>query len=154
MIDKNIVQGIAETYFPVSDLYLVDVRVESGNRIVVEIDSDSSVSIDDCADLTYYIEARLDRNAEDYELEVGSAGISQPFKTLRQYKKNIGHEVEILTKTGKKLFGILKLSDEKGLTITLSKLIKPEGVKRKMLVEEDVMFIYDELKYTKRVIKI
>jgi len=154
MIDKNRVQEIVAAYFPVSDLYLVDIRVEPGNRIVVEIDSDSSVSIDDCADLTRYIESHFDRDAEDYELEVGSAGISQAFKILRQYTKNIGREVEILTKAGKKMFGVLKAANEKNLVITCSKQVKPEGAKRKVTVNEEITFAYDELKYTKCVIKI
>ena len=76
-----------------SSYYLVDVTVAPGNVITVEIDNDEAVSIDDCAELSRYIEERLDRDVEDYELEVGSAGITSPFKVLRQYIKNIGNEV-------------------------------------------------------------
>ena len=85
-----------------SSNYLVDVVIKPGNLIVVEIDNDEAVSIDDCAELSRYLEEHLDRDVEDYELEVGSAGITSPFKVLRQYVKNIGNEVEMLLKNGSK----------------------------------------------------
>jgi ribosome maturation factor RimP len=119
----------------------------------VEIDSDTSVSIDDCVALSRHIESFLDRDVEDYELEVGSAGISQAFRVLRQYKKAIGQEVEVLLKTGKKQTGILKAADEEQITLTIEKQVKPEGAKRKMTVPEDWTATYSEIKYTKNKIK-
>ena len=80
---------------------------------------------------------KLDREEEDYELEVGSAGIGQPFKVLQQYLIHIGKEVEILTKEGKKLEGVLKDANEENFTVTIEKKVKPEGAKRPKLVEED-----------------
>ncbi|MDR0546090.1 MAG: ribosome assembly cofactor RimP [Dysgonamonadaceae bacterium] len=154
MIEKTKVKEIVEAYFPVSDLYLTDIQVEPGNRIVVEIDSDTAVSIDDCVALTRFIESQLNRDAEDYELEVGSAGISQTFKVLRQYKKNIGREIEVLSKAGKKQTGILESAGEEQFVIRTTKQVKLEGAKRKSLVEEDITFRYDEIKFAKCVIKI
>lgn len=132
--------------------YLVDVMIQPGNVIVVEIDNDEAVAIDDCVTLSKYIEGKLDRDAEDFELEVGSAGITSPFKVVRQYQKNIGQPVEMLLKRGVKLNGILKAADDEGCVITLTKLVKPEGAKRKVSVEEDQPYGYDEIKYTKYVI--
>jgi ribosome maturation factor RimP len=148
------VKKIIEQYLSNTDTYLVEVKIEAGNRVVVEIDSDNSVSINDCVVLTKHIESQLDRDVEDYELEVGSAGISSPFKLLRQYRKNIGNEVEVLLKTGKKLVGILKEANEETFVLTVFKQEKPEGAKRKITVEEDLAINYSDIKYIKNVIKL
>jgi ribosome maturation factor RimP len=153
MIEKSVVKAIVEDFLRDSDNYPVTIEVKPGNRIVVEIDNDHSVSIDDCIALNRFIESRLDRDIEDYELEVGSAGISQPFKLLRQYKKNIGKEVEVLLKNKKKQEGLLKEADENQIILTIEKQVKPEGAKRKITVEEDLIFTYDEIKYTKNIIR-
>jgi ribosome maturation factor RimP len=153
-VDSNVVRDLVEGYLKDSDKYLVEVTIQPGNKIIVEMDSDQSVSIDDCVALTKQIESQLDRDVEDYELEVGSAGISQPFKVLRQYRKYIGKEVETLLKDGKKYTGILKEADENKIILTVEKQIKPEGAKRKVTVEEDLSFAYDEIKYTKYIIKL
>ena len=153
MIDKAFVKEIIEEYLKDSDKYLIDVSVLSNNTITVEIDSDQSISIEDCILLNKYIESKLDREIEDYELEVGSVGISQPFKVLRQYKKNIGKEVEVLQKGGKKYSGVLKDADEEKIILRVEKQIKPEGAKRKVTVEEELSLNYNEIKYTKNIIR-
>jgi ribosome maturation factor RimP len=99
--------------------------------------------------LSQHIESKFDRNVEDFELTVTSVGLTAPFKTLRQYKKFEGKEVEVLTKKGDKLRGVLKSADEDRFTITVTKKIKQEGVKRKTEIQEDMPFAYDEIKYTK-----
>ncbi len=153
MIDKDIVRQLTEKFLEDSDNYLVGVEIRPGNVIVVEIDNDQSVGIDDCVALSRYIESQFDRETEDFELEVGSAGITQPFKILRQYQKNIGNEVETLTKSGKKMSGILQSADPNHFVVRIEKQIKPEGAKRKITVEEDLTFSYDEIKYTKYLIR-
>ena len=97
MIDKNVVTRIVDEWLEGKDYFLVDVTVSPDDKIVVEIDHAEGVWIDDCVELSRYIESKLDREEEDYELEVGSAGIGQPFKVLQQYLIHIGKEVEILT---------------------------------------------------------
>ena len=153
MVDKEIVKKIVDSHLSGTDKYLVDIAVHPDNRIVIEIDGDELISIDDCIALTKYIESNLDRDIEDYELEVGSAGISQPFKILKQYKKNIGNEVEVLLKTGMKHSGILKDADEEKIVLTITKQVKPEGAKRKITVEENLSFAYNEIKHTKYIIR-
>ena len=127
MIDKELIVKLVEEKLASSSNYLVDVAVQPGNIIVVEIDNDESVCIDDCVELSRYLEDHLDRDVEDFELEVGSAGITSPFKVLRQYQKNIGNEVEVLLTAGVKLTGVLKSADENGIVLTVEKQIKPEG---------------------------
>jgi ribosome maturation factor RimP len=153
MMDKAVISKLAEDFLASSENYLVDVDIKPGNVIVVEIDNDEGVCVDDCAALSRYIEENLDRDVEDFELEVGSAGITSPFKILRQYQKNIGNEVEILLKSGVKLTGVLKDANESGILLTVSKQVKPEGAKRKVTVEEDVPYTFDEIKYTKYLIR-
>ena len=152
MIDKNVVTRIVDEWLEGKDYFLVDVTVTPDDKIVVEIDHAEGVWIDDCVELSRYIESKLDREEEDYELEVGSAGIGQPFKVLQQYLIHIGKEVEVLTKTGKKLEGVLKEAGEDNFTVTIERKVKSEGAKRPKLVEEDVTFAYDEIKYTKYLI--
>lgn len=153
MIDKEVVRRLVEEKLLSSDSYLVDIEIKPGNLIVVEIDNDEAVSIDDCVAISRHVEAGLDREVEDYELEVGSAGITSPFKVHRQYVKNIGNEVELLLKSGIKLTGVLKSVDENGLVVTIEKQVKPEGKKRKVTVQEDQPYTFEEIKQTKYVIR-
>ena len=153
MIGKAVVTQLVEEHLQASNPYLVDVTIKPGNYIVVEIDSDDSVSIDDCVALSQYIEAHLDRDVEDYELEVGSAGITSPFKVLRQYQKNIGNEVEMLLKSGAKKVGVLTAVDLSGATISVEKKVKPEGAKRPVMVTEEEKYPFEEIKYTKYLIR-
>ena len=102
--------------------------------------------------MSRYIESKLNREDEDYELEVGSAGIGQPFKVLQQYINHIGKEVEVLAKDGRKLSGVLKEADEQHFVVTIQKKVKEEGAKRPKLVDEDLTFTYEEIKYTKYLI--
>ena len=132
-----------------TDAFLVDVTVSGDNRIVVEIDSASSIAIDDCARINDIIENHFDRDVEDYELEVGSAGLTSPFRVKAQYDKNVGNPVEVLTNDGRKLKGTLKSASNENFTITVEKKVKPEGAKRPVLMEEDITFNYSEIKYTK-----
>ena len=132
-----------------TDYYLVEVTVSADNRITVEIDAFDGVSIDFCADLNRHIESKLDREEEDYELEVGSAGIGQPFRVVEQYRIHIGDPVEVLDKDKKKWTGILKDVSDAGFTVTVEVKVKPEGAKRPRLEERDMTFSYDDIKYTK-----
>ena len=149
MIETNVVTRIVEEWLDGKDYFLVDVSVSPDDRIVVEIDHADGVCIDDCVDLIRFIESKLNREEEDYELEVGSAGIGQPFKVLKQYQIYVGKEVEVLDKAGKKWKGVLAEANEENFTITMTVKVKPEGAKRPKLVEQNVTFTYDEIKYTK-----
>lgn len=153
MIEKEQIVEIIDGHLENDSLFLVDVVVRPGNVIVVEIDSDDAIGVDDCVELSRYIESKLDREIEDFELEVGSAGLTSPFKILRQYQKNIGNEVEVLTKGGQKLLGVLSSANEDRFSIVVSKMVKPEGAKKKVAVEEELSFGYEDVKYTKYIIR-
>ena len=152
MIEKRTVCQIVEEWLEDKDYFLVEVTVSPDDKIVVEIDHAEGVWIEDCVELSRFIESKLNREEEDYELEVGSAGIGQPFKVVQQYYNHIGSEVEVLTKSGKKLAGVLKEADEEKFVVTVQKKVKLDGAKRPKLMEEDETFRYDEIKYTKYLI--
>ena len=153
MIENDIVYQLVREGLAGTDCFIVDVQVKPGNVIIVEIDNKEGVDIDRCVSLHRFIESHLDRDIEDYELEVGSAGITSPFKVIEQYQKNIGNEVEVLTKAGMKLNGILKSVSDDKFVVTIIKKVKTETSKRKVEVEEDLTFGYDEIKYTKYLIR-
>lgn len=153
MIEKSVVSQLAEEKLASSDNYLVDVVIKPGNLIVVEIDNDEGVCVEDCAVLSRFLEEHFDREVEDFELEVGSAGITSPFKILRQYVKNVGNEVEMLLKSGVKLEGVLKSADENGVVVVIEKQVKPEGSKRKVTIQEEQSYTFEEIKYTKYLIR-
>lgn len=153
MIEKEQIKEITEKSIEGTSMFLVDVVVRPGNVIVIEVDSDDNIGIDDCISLSRKIESQLDRDEEDFELEVGSAGLTSPLKIPRQYKKNEGKEVEVLTKAGQKLSGVLKQSNDEGFVLTISRMVKPEGAKKKIAIEEDLSFAYEDVKYTKYLIR-
>ena len=152
MIDKNIVRNLVEEWLEDKEYFLVDVMVDANNKVVVEIDHAEGVWIEDCVELSRFIESRMDRDAEDYELEVGSAGIGQPFKVIQQYINHVGKEVEVLTKEGKKLVGVLKDANDSQFVVSVPTKVKEEGAKRPKLVDIDETFTYDNIKYTKYLI--
>ena len=152
MIEKNIVKQIVEEWLQDKDYFLVDLSVSNDNRIVVEIDHAEGVWIEDCVELSRFIESKLDREKEDFELEVGSAGIGQPFKVHLQYVNHLGQDVEVLTLDGVKYQGELHEVNDDTFSILRTVKKKEEGAKRPRMVEELVTFRYDEIKYTKYLI--
>ncbi len=152
MIDKNKVIQIVEEWLQDQEYFLVQVTVSPDARIVVEIDHAEGVWIEDCVALSRFIESHFDRDEEDFELEVGSAGLGQPFMVLQQYLNHIGQEVEVLTKTGQKLQGVLREADTQKITIGITEKVREEGSKRPKLVEMSHTFLLEDLKYTKYVI--
>ena len=153
MISKQKVTEIVNEWLADKEDFLVDVSVSADNCISVEIDHAEGVWIDDCVSLSKFIEANLDREEEDFELEVGSAGIGQPFKVLQQYINHIGKEVEVLAKDGKKYRGVMARAEKECFAITMQVKEKPEGAKRPVLVNKEFAWSYDEVKYTKYLIK-
>lgn len=134
------------------EYFLVDATVDNQNKITVEIDHKDGVWIEDCCELSKFIEGHLDREVEDYELEVGSAGIGQPFKVLQQYVNSVGYDVELMTSEGKKLEGYLKEADENGFVVVVNEKQKIEGKKRPQMVEVEKPFKYEEVKWVKSII--
>ena len=149
MIDRNAVKTVVEEWLSGNDYFLVDVTFTPDDRIVVEIDHADGVWIEDCAELSRFMQERLGDELGDYELEVGSAGIGQPFKVEQQYLNHIGKDVEVLDAEGKKVQGVLKQVDGRNFVVTVKEKQKLEGKKRPQLVDVDKTFNMDNIKYTK-----
>lgn len=152
MIDKSVVKAVVEEWLQDKEYFLVDIEVSPDDKIVVEIDHVDGVWIEDCVELSRYIESRLSRDEEDYELEVGSAGLGQPFKVPQQYVNFIGKEVEVLDRDGKKVQGTLKSVNGNDFVVAVDEKVKIEGKKRPGIQSVDHAFQMDQVKYTKYLI--
>ena len=149
MISKDTVKKIVEEWLEDKEYFLVNIEISPDDKIVVEIDHADGVWIEDCVELSRFIEEHLSRDEEDYELEVGSAGLGQPFKVKEQYEAHVGSPVEVLTKDGRKLKGILTDAQQEEFAISVEQNVKAEGEKRPRMVETEMRWKYDEVKYTK-----
>ena len=148
MITKEQITKIVDKKLKASDKFLVDVAVQPGNRILVFIDSDTSVSVDDCNELCRFIESQFDRDMEDFDLTVSSSGLDRPLKLLRQYKKNIGQELTVAPVTGEPLSGILVNVTESGI-----ELEHPVKKPKKEIKKENSKLTFEEIKTAKIIIK-
>ena len=149
MINKETIKTVVEEWLKDNDYFLVDIIFADGDRIVIEIDHADGVWIEDCAELSRFLQERLGDDLGEYELEVGSAGLGQPFKVAQQYVNHIGDAVEVLDLEGKKIQGILKGVDGTNFTVTVKEKQKQEGKKRPVLVEVDKTYAMDGVKYAK-----
>ena len=156
MRDKSLIEKSVGSFIEGTDMYIVEIKILQGNVIEVVLDSDTSVGLDDCARINRMLREALDDSAddEDFELTVCSAGLTEPFKLLRQYRKNVGKEVEVIRKSGVKQRGILYSVDNNFAELRYSVAEKLPGAKRKTLREHNEQIPLDEIKSTKLHIKI
>jgi ribosome maturation factor RimP len=152
MIEKQTIVKLAQQRIDElnNGTFLVDVNVSVGNKIMVEIDNVSGgVSISDCVSVSRNIEHNLDRETQDFELEVSSPGLTKPFKVMQQYQKNIGKEVKVvLSPIGSKEGTLVSVSDEKIELETTTK-VRVEGKKKKELVTTKTEIPFNQIKETK-----
>lgn len=149
MIDKVLIRQTIEEKLASTDCFLISLSISGDNQIMVEIDSETSVDLDFCVEFTRYIEQHFDRDAEDYSLEIGSYSITKPFVDRRQYRKNIGRKVEVLTEESRKIRGTLVAVDNDGFTLEIEEKELVEGQKRKKLVKKEITLLYNSVKQTK-----
>ena len=150
MISKEVVKTLVDEWLQQGDYFLVDIQMDGGDdRIVIEIDHADGVWIEDCAELSRFLQEKLGEELGDYELEVGSAGLGQPFKVAQQYVNHVGDNIEVIDTTGKKLTGVLKSVEGRNFVMTTQEKQIPEGKKRPVKVDVDKTFSMDEVKSTK-----
>lgn len=149
MIDNDLLRQVVEEKLAMTDCFLVGITISNDNSIVVEIDSETSVDLNFCVELTRYIEQHFDREKEDYSLEIGSYSITNPFVDKRQYIKNIGRSVEVLTDDSKKIKGTLIEASDDGFVVETEIKELLEGQKRKKTVKKQILFLYNNVKKTK-----
>jgi len=147
MIDKNLIRKLAEDFVADKDLFLVDVKVATGNRISVLADKSGGITIDDCVALSRHIEGNLDREKDDFELKVSSPGLGSPLMVRQQYEMNIGKKIEATTPEGKKIKGILKSLSDDGFELETEK--REKGMKKETVI---IPFRFDDVRSVKVVI--
>lgn len=146
MIKADELKNSVENYLQGTDMFVVDIKVKTGNNITILLDRDSGIRIDDCIKLTRFIESQYDREVEDYSLVVSSAGIGQPLRLLRQYLKIIGKEVDVELNDKTMLKGILLAADDEKIVVKTTTKIKKE------IIEKDNEFPFSTIKSVKEVI--
>lgn len=154
MIQLADIERIANAYLQTTDCYLVGVDISDDNLIEVLIDNRQGVDIDTCAALSRYIESNLDRDIEDYELTVGSVGLTEPFRVRQQYEKNLGNEIEVLTADGRKLRGRLTDVADDTFEIEWEEMVRQEGKKRRERTVRQERLKYEAVKYAKYLLKV
>jgi len=153
MIEKEKVEGLVAEFIGESELFLVEVLVKPGNQLSVLIDSAKGVSVDSCVELSRYLNNAMDREVEDYSLEVSSPGLGAALKVPQQYLKNIGREVELLLNDGEKIKGKLLSLEGNSLTIeAVMSIADPGNPKKKRKVKEERSWSLDEIKTTKVIV--
>ena len=152
MIDKVKIAELVNEKLT-EDQFLVEVTVSSSNVIHIMVDSDTGISINQIVEISRFVESNLDREVEDFELSVFSAGLSEPLCLVRQYKKNIDKEIDVLLTSGQKLTGILIKADDQGIDLEVTTKEKSEGSKKKELVTRVHSLGYPEIKEAKKVLK-
>jgi len=144
MTDKENIIKIMEELLANTDKFLVDILIQPVNRISVFIDGDRGVSIDDCRKISRSLEKRLNEEIEDFELNVSSPGLDRPLKLLRQYKKNVGRGMEIITINQEKVEGILLSVDDSGVEIN-----SPVKGKKKQEEQKNISLRFRDIKVAK-----
>lgn len=154
MIDKQALEQLINERLADTDYRLITLTVSNQNDILVEVDRLAGVDVDFCSELNQFIGEHLDRDVEDYSLEVGSVSLTDPFKTRMQYEKNLGNDVEVLAADGKKYRGQLVSVDEETFSIDTEMMVEVEGKKRKQKQIVTLTWEYNAVKYTKYDLKI
>ena len=149
MTDTKKIIEAAERHLEGTDLFVVECTSTPGNDIELTIDSDTSVGIDACAELSRAIEAELDREEEDFSLTVMSAGIGSELRSLRQYRKLVGRPAEVLLTNGVKILAKLDEATEEGITLSYEEKQAVEGKKKIQLVTVTRTYPFSEVKWTK-----
>ncbi len=149
MIEKQTIEELVKEFIKGTGLFLVAVKVSSANRIIVLADKNEGITIDECASIHRHIENNLDREKEDFELQVSSPGLDLPFGVIEQYYKNEGKKVEVVDNEGLKITGNLKNVTEGGFEIESEVKIKGKSKELK-----DISFNFDQIKSTRVILTI
>lgn len=145
-MDIEKVRLTAEKALEGRDAYVVECTISPSNEITLVIDSDTAVSVDDCAELNHRISGQFDRDVEDYELMVASAGVGEPLRLLRQYRRLVGGHIDVVMSDGEKIIGTLKDAGDEGITVTYEEKVAVEGRKRKETRTTERFLRFDAIK--------
>ena len=148
MITKEKIEGLIQEKLEVYDCFLVELNVDAGNVITLEIDSLKGITVQECTVFSKAIEGELDREVEDFELQVSSPGLSKPFRVTQQYQKNIGREVKVVPFEGVVVKGELTKVDDDGVVLEYSVKERIEGRKKKETIVKEERINFNNIKET------
>jgi ribosome maturation factor RimP len=152
MITTQQIKELVNEAIAGTDIYLVDLKTTPDNKISIYLDNSTRITIDECAKVSRFVEDKLNRDVEDFELTVSSPGLDEPFKHILQYKKRVGNQVAVVTKEGQKVVGKLNGVDEAGISIEQKSKEKVDGKKGRQVVINNVNLMFDQIKETKLVL--
>ena len=149
MIKIEKIKRLVEQQTQGTELFPVEIKVSAGNDILIYLDSDKTVTIEDCQMISKFVESNLDREAEDFSLLVSSAGLDKPLKLARQYQKNIGQKIKVNTTDNLTIKGVLSSVDAEKIVVTI------DSAKNKKNKEENNMeILFQDIKETKLIVLI
>jgi len=149
LITENTIRALVAEKIEGSEYYLLSVDIKPGNVINVELESMGPVSISDCVDISRQIEHNLDREEEDFSLQVSSPGLDKPLRDYRQYIKNIGRDLKIRLMDNTEIQGELLKADAEKIEVKESRKERVEGKKKKEVVEVNHVLAYTDIKQAK-----
>ena len=149
MIEKQKIQELVEEFIKGTGLFLVAVKISNANRIIVLADKNEGITIDECASIHRHIENGLDRETEDFELQVSSPGLDMPFVVIEQYIKNAGKKAEVVDSEGSIYIGKLKNVTTGGFELETE--IKTKG---RPIELNDISFNFEQIKSTRIILTI
>lgn len=153
MLKEKVTALLQEAFEEYENLFLIDLKIKGNNEIVVVIDGDQGVTVQDCINVSRKVEHNLDREEEDFSLEVMSAGATEPLINTRQYKKNEGRDLEVVLQDGSKIAGNLIQVHNEGIVLFWKERVPKEVGKGKMTVEKEEVIAFDAIKQAKVKIK-
>jgi len=149
LITEDTIRVLIDEKIDGTDYYVLSLDIKPGNVITVELESSGPVGITDCVDISRQIEHNLDRENEDFALQVSSPGLDKPLRDHRQYIKNVGRELKVRLNDDSEIAGELIEADAEKIKLHTSRKERLEGKKKKVLIEEDIVLKYDEIKQAK-----
>lgn len=153
MITKEKIQLLIEEKLEGTDFFVVDIDISTANKISVEMDGDNGFSISECINFSRQIEGNLDREVEDFSLEVSSPGLNKPFRLTRQYLKNLNKTVLVKSAEGLEVKGLLTHADDNKISVQTSRKERLEKKKKKVEIIEDIEILRENILETKLVIE-
>tara|TARA_B110000467_G_C18256621_1_gene443752 strand:+ start:731 stop:1195 length:465 start_codon:yes stop_codon:yes gene_type:complete len=152
VIIKESIQGLVDEFLHENEaVFLVSLKIGGGNQIEILIDSFEGIKVRDCVSLSRHVEGNLDREEEDFGLQVASAGLEESFKVFQQYEKNVGRKVDVKLLGGQKIEGTM-MSVEEGKGIVLETKRREKVGKKKQVIVEQHELDFQQIDQTKIII--
>jgi len=153
MISLEKIKSLIAEKLEEGNYFVVSLDVSTTNKIKLVVDSFEGITIQECVAFSRQIEHNLDREEEDFELEVASPGLSSPLTVIQQYQKNIGRDLNVLLSDNTRITGQLLEVNEDVITLLEKKKVKVEGKKKKQTVEEKIIIKFTDIQSALIVIK-